>query len=212
MLALLRTLSWQELRRHPWRSFAAIAAVMLGVALALAVQLINASALSEFSAAVRTVNGQPDLELRATQGSFDETLFARVATDPAVALASPVLELATNAIGRDGTRVPLRVLGLDALAAAALAPALVPQPLEGVDRLALFAPATVSLNAAARDKLPPARLQLQAGLQLRELRITGSVSAAGAPLAVMDIAAAQDLFGRGGSLSRVDVQLRPGTD
>lgn len=65
MLALLRTFSWQELRHHPWRNAAAVGAVMLGVALAFSVHLINASALGEFSSAVRSVNGQPDLELRA---------------------------------------------------------------------------------------------------------------------------------------------------
>ena len=53
---------------------AAVLAVMLGVALALSVHLINASALSEFSQAVRSVNGQPDLTLRAAQGQFDESL------------------------------------------------------------------------------------------------------------------------------------------
>jgi putative ABC transport system permease protein len=69
MLALLRTFSWQELRHHPWRNAAAVVAVMLGVALAFSVHLINASALGEFSSAVRAVNGQPDLELRSVQGN-----------------------------------------------------------------------------------------------------------------------------------------------
>ncbi|MBK0392885.1 FtsX-like permease family protein [Ramlibacter algicola] len=212
MRDLLRTFSWQDLRRHPWRSIAAIAAVMLGVALALAVHLINASALSEFSAAVRAVNGQPDLELRATQGSFDEALFARVAADEAVTLAGPVLELATNAVGRNGKRVSLRVLGLDALTTGAVAPNLVPRPFQETDRMALFAPGAVFLNGAASERLPVDRVQLQAGLQMLEVRVAGTVGAAGAPLAVMDIGAAQDLFGRAGVLSRIDVQLRAGTD
>ena len=43
----------------------------------------------------RDENGQPDLELRAAQGPLDEALYARIATDPQVALASPVLELGT---------------------------------------------------------------------------------------------------------------------
>ena len=94
MLALLRTFSWQDLRHHPWRSAAAVAAVMLGVALAFAVHVINASALDEFSQAVRAVGGQPDLELRAMQGSLPEALYERLATDPQVARASPWLELA----------------------------------------------------------------------------------------------------------------------
>ena len=67
--ALLRQLSWPELRHHPWRNLAALLAVMLGVALAFSVQLINQSALSEFSAAVRAVNGVPDFEVRGQQFS-----------------------------------------------------------------------------------------------------------------------------------------------
>ena len=89
---LLCTFSWQELRHHPWRSAAAVGAVMLGVALAFAVHLINASALDEFQGAVRSVNGQGDVEIRAAQGGFDEALYGQVAALPQVALASPVLE------------------------------------------------------------------------------------------------------------------------
>ena len=93
---------------------------MLGVALAFSVQLINASALTEFSSAVRSVNGQPDLELRAAQGGFDEALFARVATHPQVALASPVLELQHAGAGRDGdAQTRCASIGVDALAVAA---------------------------------------------------------------------------------------------
>ena len=92
MLALLRTFSWQDLRHHPWRSAAAVAAVMLGVALAFAVHVINASALDEFSQAVRAVNGQPDLEVRAMQGTLGEDLFAQIAPHPDAAPPTPALE------------------------------------------------------------------------------------------------------------------------
>lgn len=241
MLALLRTFSWQDLRHHPWRSAAAVVAVMLGVALAFAVHVINASALDEFSQAVRAVNGQPDLELRAMQGSLPEALYGQLATHPQVARASPLLDLSavartlrqepgappgTTASGTpSGT--PLRVLGVDALLLPTMAPALMPRPWAGADRLALFAPATVFLNTAALQALglpttPPAsttstpsappQLLLQAGLQQWPVRVAGTVVAGGAPLAVMDIGAAQDLFGRAGQLSRIDLQLQPGTD
>ena len=223
MLALLRTFSWQDLLRHPWRSAAAVVAVMLGVALAFAVQLINTSALDEFAQAVRSVNGQPDLEVRAMQGPLAEALYGRLATHPDVARASPLLELTALATA-DGAhpaeRVPLRVLGADALLLPAMAPALMPRPWSGADRLVLFAPATVFLNAAALQALglstaPPSTAQplvLQTGSQRLAVQVAGTVTAPGAPLAVMDIGAAQDLFGRAGQLSRIDLQLRPGTD
>ena len=210
MLALLRTYSWQEVRHHAWRSATAVLAVMLGVALAFSVHLINASALDEFSSAARSAGGQPDLELRATQGAMDEALYARVAGDPQVAWASPVLELQTLALTREGARITVRVLGVDALAVGAVAPQLVPIPAEGADRLDVLAPDTVFPNAAAQRQLPADRVQLQTGMELRALRVAGRSGAGGGPLLVMDIAAAQDLFGRGGQLTRIDVRLKPG--
>ena len=223
MLALLRTFSWQDLLHHPWRSAAAVVAVMLGVALAFAVQLINTSALDEFAQAVRSVNGQPDLEVRAMQGPLAEALYGRLATHPDVARASPLLELtalATAYNAHPAERVPLRVLGADALLLPAMAPALMPRPWSGADRLVLFAPATVFLNAAALQALglstspaaTPLPLVLQTGSLRLAVQVAGTVAAPGAPLAVMDIGAAQDLFGRAGQLSRIDLQLRPGTD
>ncbi|MBU3739277.1 MAG: ABC transporter permease, partial [Rhodoferax sp.] len=55
-------------------------------------------------------------------------------------------------------------------------------------------------------------LQLQQGLALHPVRRLGSVASGGAPLAVMDIGAAQQFFGRLGRLDRIDLRLRPGTD
>jgi len=212
MLALLATYSWQEVSHHAWRSATAVLAVMLGVALAFSVHLINASALDEFAAAARSAGGQPDLELRAVQGAMDENLYARIGADPRVTAASPVLELQTLAVTADGSRRSVRVLGVDPLVVAQVAPALLPVPAQGADRLAMLAPDTVFLNPAAQAALPRDRVRLQAGLQLRELRVAGTTRAGGGPLLVMDIAAAQDLFGRGGQLSRIDVRLQPGTD
>ncbi len=214
MFTLLRTFSWQELRHHPWRNAAAVVAVMLGVALAFSVHLINASALDEFSSAVRSVNGQPDLQLRAARGSFDQALFTRVARDPRVALASPVLEVDTAALTEGHpTPLPLRVIGVDALALPTIAPGLMPAPAKGAGRFALFAPNQVFLNPAARKALGAATgLQLKDGSSLHRVQVAGTVAAGGAALAVMDIGAAQDLFGRDGELTRIDLRLAAGVD
>lgn len=164
MFALLRTFSWQELRHHPWRSAAAVVAVTLGVALALSVQLINASALAEFSGAVSAVNGQPDLSLRARQGGLDDALVERVAQTPGVAATSPVLEQNTSVTVADATgvrRIAVRLVGVDALSVALVSPALMPVPSPGDaapdrSRFDLFAPDAVYLNATARQALSAA--------------------------------------------------------
>jgi putative ABC transport system permease protein len=217
VIDLLKTFSWQELRHHPWRNAAAVVAVMLGVALAFSVSLINNSALSEFAQAVRSVNGQADLELRAASGEFDENIFARVATDPRVLLASPILEVRSRASAGPDRTSPLRVVGVDALRVARVAPAMVPLVAENAGRLAWLEPDTVFLNAAATDALGLATetrpvVQLRVAGRMQQLRVAGNVSATGAPLAVMDIGAAQDLFDKVGRLSRIDLRLVPGQD
>lgn len=213
MWQLLRTFSWQEWRHHPWRTAAAILAVMLGVALALAVQLINASALSEFSGAVSAVNGRPDLELRARNGSLDDAWLERIATHPSVQTASPILEVPTS-VRTAGTTSgqPVRLLGVDALSVAAVSPALMPR-IEGRDRLDLFAADAVFLNPAARQQLGTGTtLEVQSGLRWHRLRVAGTVTAPGPPLLVMDIAASQELADRVGELSRIDLRLKAGTN
>lgn len=69
----------------------------------------------------------------------------------------------------------------------------------------MFASGTVFLNATARAQLSGDSLQRHQGLQLHPVRVTGSVRASGAPLGVMDVAAAQELFGKLGQLTRIEI-------
>jgi putative ABC transport system permease protein len=226
MLALLPTFSWQELRHHPWRNASAVVAVMLGVALAFAVHLINASALAEFSSAVSAVNGQPDLEIRARQGDLPDALLERVSAVPGVDLAGPVLEVASFAtVGDGGKPVPVKLVGIDALVVAGVSPALMPRPEPAASepgsapagrRLDLFAADAVFLNPAARQALTlngpsPQQLELHRGFDRVTVRVAGTTNTPGAPLLVMDVAALQDLMQRQGGLSRIDLRLAPGT-
>ena len=223
-LQLFRQISWQSLLSHPWRTAAAVIAVMLGVALGFAVQTINASALHEFERAVRSVQGQPDLELSAAHGTLPQSLYSQVARLESIDIASPWLEiqaLASRAAHSASVQKPvtLRILGTDALNIASTAPALMPRAFKDAERLAMLAPKTIFLNASALQALGLAAdvsssIRLQGGDvdPQASIQVAGSVAATGAPLGVMDIAAAQDLFGRDGALSRIDLQLRTGAD
>ena len=75
----------------------------------------------------------------------------------------------------------------------------------------LFAPGQVFLNPAAQA-LAGSGLQLQSGLELLPVTVAGSVRASGRALAVMDIGAAQELFGKQGQLSRIDLRLKAGVN
>jgi putative ABC transport system permease protein len=103
-----------------------------------------------------------------------------------------------------------------------VSPALMPLPTPADDpsgrgRFELFAPDAVFLNPAARQALSaggsePDTVQVQRGLDQAVLRVAGTVNAPGAPMLVMDIAAAQAITDRVGSISRIDLRLAPGTD
>jgi putative ABC transport system permease protein len=211
---LLRTFSWQELRHHGLRHSAAVLAVLLGVALAFAVHLINESALSEFSTAVRAVSGEADLQLRSAHGALDEALYPLVARDRHVLIASPVIDLRVQVGDK-----PLRILGLDPLVAAPMTPGLLPKLAGGIlkseGRMTLFAPRVIFLNGLARRSLgvePGADIAVQAGLHEIRLKVVGTVASAGESMGVMDIASAQEAFGMLGKLSRLDVKLQPGAE
>ena len=212
-LPLLKLLIVREWRHHPWRHGAALLAVALGVALAYSVHLNTSSAVEEFSSAALTANAQPALTLRGR--GFDDALFERIAADPSVQLASPVLEVDTYARAADGKRVAVRVLGIDALLAVPLAPALLPKPANGEDRLVFLNPEVVFANPMARERLglrDGEAVALQSGPAFKSLRVAGSVATSGAPMFVMDLAGAQLHLGLMGKLTRIDLRLAPGTD
>jgi len=218
--ALLRQLTRPEWRAHAWRQSAAWVAVALGVALGLSVHLINEAALGEFGAAVRAANGQPDASLRC-QPTCDDAVFDALVALPQVQSAHPVVAFSsylvlppvTTEVATVPRRVPVQVVGVDALGIAAVAPDLFPRAAQGQDRLALIAPDRVFANASALAQTGLAvgdTLVLQVGTGTTRWVLAGQVAAGGPPLLVVDIAAAQAQLGLAGRLSRVDLRLQPG--
>lgn len=211
--ALPRTLlSWMvrgEWRAHPIRTLVAVLAIAVGVALGFAVHLVNRSALTEFDTALRSVSGSADLRIEAVSAAgFDEALYPRIARLPVLSAVSPVVEVeARTADGR-----PLTVLGLDPLRAARVTPALA----------AGAGPAFGAGGGAGREDaawLSPslatgagATLEVREGGRRVTLPVGGGLPSveAGQRLAVADIAAVQQRFGRIGRLDRLDLLLAPG--
>jgi putative ABC transport system permease protein len=173
----LAPLLWHEWRHHPFRQAVAVLAVCLGVALAWSVHVINTSALEEFASAVRSANGEPDASVRGARNGFDEALLDTLSAHPAVALASPVVELDTYVRTTDpasGTetlasppgaaptpesaeRTPSRVMGLDVFTAAAVAPDLLARPATAAQW-----PAGGDLRWSARSMYSPTRRRASA--------------------------------------------------
>ena len=185
-----RALVMAQLREQPGRLLVTVIAIALGVALGASVYLVNAAALNEFGLATKRLVGEADVIIRGPAEGFPETLYTRMARDPAVAVASPVLELEAALPGR---RETLKVLGLDPFRAAALQPALIGDIGGGI--FDLFRADGVYLSSSAAQQLEVGRgatVQVLVGSTLKSLHVLGILSSTTYPqaLAVMDIASA----------------------
>lgn len=213
---LFRWLMLGEWQSYRWQIVIATIAIALGIAMGFSVHLINTAAVSEFSAAVRSLSGQSDLQVRATQPTFDEMLYPLLAQREGVALASPVLEIQAAIPGKsDEVRnSTLKILGIDGFRAIAMTPDIVGVPAEdrpfdmlSIDAIFLSPAAMEWLEIKEGDVLP-----LRLGTKTVTLRVAGGLvrAHAGQRIAVMDIGAAQWHFDHVGMLSRIDLKLKQG--
>ncbi|MBV6423714.1 MAG: hypothetical protein NAOJABEB_01518 [Steroidobacteraceae bacterium] len=205
-----------EWRERPGRLLVAVLALALGVALASAVHLVNRTALDEFEQAARRLVGEADFVVRGAPGGFAEALYPAVARMPGVAVASPVLELSATVFSARAAApraLVLPILALDPLRAAQLQPALLGD-LAGALR-GLFSPDGIFLSARAAAELGVRKgdsFEVLVGTARRRLEVLGLLAESAYPrmLGLMDIAAAQWVFGRLGVLDRIDVRVATG--
>ncbi|MDB5746526.1 MAG: multidrug transporter substrate-binding protein, partial [Massilia sp.] len=210
---LSRWLLLGEWRAHPVRAMLAVTAIAVGVAMGFAIHLINAAAFNEFSAAIKSLSGQADIQVLGREATFDEAIYPVLAQYEGVALASPVLELQAAVPAAQGS---LRLVGIDPLRAGHIAPDLLGVPAEGRGSDVL-GDATIFLSPAAQSWVnlgKDAPLVVRAGTTDFSLRVAGPVARArpGQRFGVMDIGALQWRFGQLGRLSRVDLKLQGGVN
>jgi putative ABC transport system permease protein len=209
---LLRATIFGAWRDNPARTVLATVAIALGIALGVAVHLINASALNEFSLAARHLAGEADLVVRGPRAGFDENLYPRIASRPQVEAANPALEIEVALAGRRDT---LKIVGLDPLRAIQVQPALLPEERSLMSNL--FQADAILLSPSAAEWLglgAGATLNVQVGTRTVALQVIGLLPEGAYPqrIGVMDIAGAQWKLNRLGQLNRMDLVLRPGTD
>jgi putative ABC transport system permease protein len=205
-------IAWGEWRAYPVRVALSVLAIAVGVSLGFAVHLVNRAALGEMASALNTVAGSADLQIVSVEPSgFDEELFATLAARPEIAAASPVIERSVALAAGRGT---LDIQGIDVLRAAAVTPALIPNP-DASARERLFDTDSLYLSPAAQAALsakPGAFLDILANGRSQRLAVAGTLGGAraGESLGMMDIGAAQWRLGLIGRLSRIDLKLNAG--
>ena len=118
--------------RERGRLALAALAIALGVALGFAIDLVNRTAVAEFTSGMATLSGNADLEVRGPRAGFDESVYPNVARADGVAVASPIVEVQAPVQGFDE---PLTLYGVDAFRASRVTPALVGVAKASIDLL-----------------------------------------------------------------------------
>jgi putative ABC transport system permease protein len=209
---------FRHLMRHPWQTLLAILGVALGVAVVTAVDLANESAHRAFRIAAETIAGRATHQIIGGPTGLPEELYPRLRLDAGLRNCAPVVSGVVESTGTPGTS--LRLIGIDPFAEAPFRTFSSDLPHSDELRLLLTRPATglLSRETAARLGVPEGgRLPLTATGTRKVLTVVGILEAPEAvtrqgldSLLVTDIATAQELLGREGRLSRIDLIVPEG--
>lgn len=221
-MSLLRRSSLRYLDRHRWQFGLSIVGVALGVAVVVSVDLANASAQRAFDLSSDTVTGRATHQAVAGPGGIPEQAFARLRIEAGLRRIAPVVEgyvswrAEPDAAGPSGAPVarPLRLLGIDPFSEAPFRAGLGTEPLQLDLRPFLTRPGAVVMSAGTAATLgvaPGDALPVRVGTATRRLAVVDVLDASAvsaeavADLLIADIATAQEVLGRAGRLTRIDM-------
>ena len=219
-MILLRLISWPYFRKHLLRSLLTMAGIILGVALLVAMRTANQSVLSSFNQTVDRIAGKAQLQVQSGDTGFPEEVLERVESVSEVRAAAPVIEASVDTRLKGEGR--LLILAVDFTGDRSLRDYefdngdedIVDDPLiflaqpdsliitkEFADRNGLKSGQKITLDTIQGPRPFMIRGILKAG---------GMAGAFGGSLGIMDIYAAQQVFGRGRRFDRIDVGLHEG--
>lgn len=218
MSSLLFRASLRHLFRHRWQMVLSVVGIGLGVAVVVAIDLAIESAHRAFRVSVETVEGRATHQVVAGSAGLADSLYRVLRVEAGVRPAAPVVEGWVTVPRRAGAA--FRLVGVDPFSEPPFRPYVAP----GRDDLDLGAfltePGAVLLARGAAEELGLARgdtFGIRAGPSRRTARLAGVVEPTGelarrglGRVLLADVATAQELLGRPGRLTRIDVILPAG--
>lgn len=218
MLELLRLVVLRPWLDRPLRPLLTLLGIALGVALFIAIHLINGSTIGFFRTSVTAFSGKAQLSIAGGEAGFPEDKLDVVREVEGVATAVPLVEARATFTARDGSRKSLMVFGVDLLNEAAV------RSYQASGKQAIEDP-LVFLNqedsivltesfAAEHGFRIDQKIELMTAFGRKTFTVrgllapTGAASAFGGGLAIMDIDGARVMFGKEGRTDRIDVVPR----
>ena len=208
----------EHLGQRPLRTGLTILGVAIGVSAWLAIRLANGEVFRSFEASVETVVGEASLQISGAEQRLDERLLLTIRKHPAVLSAHPVLKISSSSINTQGSQYQdFLILGLDALELANSEGVNFSE--SGQDSTSLeflLAADSIFVGHGLAAKMGWAAgdiVEVRIGEQEFQVMIRGVVSPASPnrrrldDIAIMDIAAAQTMFGYVGKLDQINLVL-----
>ena len=219
-MILLRLISWPYFRKHVLRTALTTAGIVLGVAVFVGMHTANSSVLFAFSRTVDRIAGKTELQVTAGEAGFHEEVLETVQAASTVRVAVPVIEAVvdTNLNGQGN----LLVLGVDMTGDRTLRDydldsgddAVIDDPLVFLaqpDSIILSKEFAEKNHIVVGGRVALGTVEGEKQFTVRGvMKSSGLTSAFGGNLAVMDIYAAQHMFGRGRSFDRIDLAVKEG--
>lgn len=213
--ALIARASFRFYRRHPWQLLLAIAGIALGIAVFVGIQLANDSARRAFEASSTALRGQTTHRLLPLAGMLDESIYLELKADARFVDSAPLIELPSVLVLPDGRRIDAVLSGFDPIEEIAVrGPSGLAAAGANTERL-LTEPGAILLPQETIDRFSLAtgvELELIVGERGSAVELIGGGESGGSDGSLRigtDIATAQELAGREGALSRIDLRLSP---
>ena len=219
-MMLLRLITWPYVRKHLLRSVLTTGGIVLGVALLVGMHTANKSVLQAFNDTVERIAGKAQLQVSAGDAGFPEEVLEKVQSLREVRAAAPIIETEADpglagqgkllilAVDMTGDR-SLRDYDFDNAEQDVIDDPLIflAQP----DSIILTSEFAARNHIAVGGKVAFDTMQGRKQFTVRGiLKAGGMAQAFGGNLGIMDIYAAQALFGRGRHFDRIDIGLAEG--
>lgn len=215
-LKLFLRLSWRHAWRRPLQSLFFVAGVAIGVAMIVAIDLANSSAQRAFELGTESVAGRATHQVLGGPTGLDQSIYTELRRGLDYRLSAPVVEEYVTALELDAR--PMRLLGVDPFAEAPFRSYLGTEG-DGPGTEYLSALLTrpdavlISSDVAERYGLDVGdTTDVRIGSTVQPLTVVGLLAPSDdlsrralESLLIADIAAAQELLGSVGRLSRIDL-------
>ena len=210
---ILRLAGLRHLSRHPLQLMFGVFGVALGVAAVFSIDLANGSALNAFRISAQTVSGKATHRIVGGPSGLEERLYPTLRLQGRVRTIAPIVEGFALVPARPG--LTLHILGIDPFAEAPFrnytpgtsAGDAIPRLLTRPGAVLLLEDTAKRLGISPGDALP-----LRVGLESRNVTLAGFLRPedevtrlALETTVVADISTAQELLGKVGRLSRIDL-------